>query len=450
MKKNSHASNRRAFIKKAGLAAAGISVAPYILPSGRLFAPTGMRSSEHVVMVAFAGGVRQQESVLQRYLDDSQGEPYPGNIMYNLFDGAPPENKIVFGTGTGGLNPIPSILSETIESQGTIFREVSALSAGHFGGLNSLVQGSTVTTQGLKQRPINPTIFEYLRRHGGYSATDVWFVGNGIGNSTPLLNHSAHADYGAAYAGNFFAPTVTFGSSGNQFMADAKIYHPENELTPMYKLKTFLDLQFQSLTTAGGGLGNTEDEKQNIKAFMKAMYAKVSDGTLDLPPVTDNGDLYTMGFAVEVLKWFKPAFMMVNLSAVDSCHSNFSNYLAALHRADHAVGHLWNSIQTGIPELSGQTSIICTPECGRNLQPNNILDQNEWLAFDHSDSNSLRAWTAMAGSGIPAGLSVGSEANPVGRVSDSMMTVADLLGVKPEVQAAGMIAPGTMSLLDQI
>ncbi|MDO7741882.1 MAG: hypothetical protein MUP94_09395, partial [Flavobacteriales bacterium] len=85
-----------------------------------------------------------------------------------------------------------------------------------------------------------------------------------------------------------------------------------------------------------------------------------------------------------------------------------------------------------------------------NLQPNNILDQNEWLAFDHSDSNSLRAWTAMAGSGIPAGLSVGSEANPVGRVSDSMMTVADLLGVKPEVQAAGMIAPGTMSLLDQI
>ncbi|HAW72503.1 MAG TPA: hypothetical protein DCX00_01630, partial [Flavobacteriales bacterium] len=159
MKKIFHASNRRAFIKKAGLAAAGISVAPYILPSGRLFAPTGMRSSEHVVMVAFAGGVRQQESVLQRYLDDSQGEPYPGNIMYNIFDGTPPENKIVFGTGTGGLNPIPSILSQTIESQGTIFREISALSAGHFGGLNSLVQGSTVTTQGLKQRPINPTIF---------------------------------------------------------------------------------------------------------------------------------------------------------------------------------------------------------------------------------------------------------------------------------------------------
>ena len=86
-------STRREFIKKSGLAAAGLSVAPYILPSGRLFAPTGNRSSEHVVMVAFAGGVRQQESVLKRYLDDSQGEPYPGNIMYNMFSGDAPETK---------------------------------------------------------------------------------------------------------------------------------------------------------------------------------------------------------------------------------------------------------------------------------------------------------------------------------------------------------------------
>lgn len=450
MKKITPPVNRRMFLKKAGLAAAGLTTAPYILPSGRLFAPTGMRSSEHVVMVAFAGGVRQQESVLKRYVDDSQGEPYPGNIMYNIFNGAPPEAKIVYGTGTGGINPIPSIISEPLEQQGTVFREVTALSAGHFGGLNSLVQGSTVTTQGLKQRPINPTIFEYLRRHGGYAATDVWFVGNGIGNSTPLLNHSAHPNYGASYAGNFFAPTVTFGSRGQEYLSDAKIYHPENELAPMYRLKTFLDLQFNALTTEGSGLGNTPDEKQNIKAFMSAMYDKVDAGTLDLPPVTDNGDLYTMGFAVEVLKWFKPAFMMVNLSAVDACHSNFSNYLGALHRADHAVGHLWNTIQTDIPEMAGQTSILCTPECGRNLEPNNILDQNDWYAYDHSDGNALRAWTVMAGPGIPSGLSVGSESNPVGLVSDTMMTAADLLGIKPEVQSAGMTAPGTASLLDQI
>ncbi|MFT6320337.1 MAG: hypothetical protein ACJAT4_001260 [Granulosicoccus sp.] len=32
---------RRNFIKKAGLAAAGITGVPYILPTGRLFAATG-------------------------------------------------------------------------------------------------------------------------------------------------------------------------------------------------------------------------------------------------------------------------------------------------------------------------------------------------------------------------------------------------------------------------
>ena len=58
---------------------------------------------------------------------------------------------------------------------------------------------------------------------------------------------------------------------------------------------------------------------------------------------------------------------MVNLEGCGfACHSNFSTYLGALHRADHAVGHLWNHIQS-IPEMAGNTTLILTPECGRNL-----------------------------------------------------------------------------------
>ena len=65
---------RRSFIKSSSLVSAAISV-PLILPSGRLFAASGARMADHVVFVAFAGGVRQQESILQRYLDDSQDYP---------------------------------------------------------------------------------------------------------------------------------------------------------------------------------------------------------------------------------------------------------------------------------------------------------------------------------------------------------------------------------------
>ena len=442
---------RRSFIKKTGAAAAGSIVAPYILPSGRLFAPTGRQMSEHVVVVMFAGGVRWQEAIGQRYLDDAQeDEPYPGNIMYNMLTGAPPEQKIVYGTGQGGQTPIPSLLNTSLQEQGTLFADVAALSAGHFGGLNSIVQGSTVVTQGLKQRPVNPTIFEYLRRHGGYNATDVWFVGDGIGNSVPLLNYSAHGDYGAKYGANFFAPRITFGDMCAQYLADAKIYHPENELAPMYQLKYFLDNNFENYSDGLLGLGNSEDEKQQIKAFMELMYEKTANDSLALPPVSDNGDLITAGYACEVLQYFKPACLFVNFNSVDGCHSNFSGYLGSLHRADHAVGHIWNFIQNEIPEMAGNTTIICTPECGRNDEPNNILDENFWRAYDHSDQNSLRVFTSMAGPTVPTNTIVGGENNQIGQVTDTMMTVADLLGVLPEVQSAGLTAGGTQSLFNYL
>ncbi len=442
---------RREFILKSTATAAGALIAPYILPSGRLFAPTGRQLSGHVVLVMFAGGVRQQESVLKQYLEGSQpGEPYAGNIMINMLPGAQPTQKIVYGTGAGGITPIPQILGTTLHEQGTLFQEVQALSAGHYGGLNSLLQGSTVTTQGLKQKPVNPTIFEYLRRHAGFQATDTWFIGNTIANSTALLNYSIHENYGASYGANFFAPLVTFGPKGQEFLGDAKIYHPENELEPMYQLKYFLDNTFEQY---GGGLesiGNTEFEKQNIKEFMELMFEKTLNGTVAMPPVTDNGDLSTVGYTCEVMKYFKPKLTVVNLSAVDTCHSNFTGYLASLHRADHAVGHLWNYIQNEIPEMANNTTIICTPECGRNGNPNAILDVNEWRSFDHSDANALRVFTLMAGPSVPQNLTIGSENNPIGFASDSMLTVADILGVKDDVLNAGMLAPGTMSLFDRI
>lgn len=443
--------DRRKFLKQTGMGAAGSLVAPYLLPSGRLFAPTGRRMNDHVVVVMFAGGVRHQESIGMRYLDDAQeNEPYPGNIMYNILNGEAPELKIVYGTGQGGAFPIPSLLDQTIQSQGTLFQEVRALSAGHFGGLNSIVQGSTVATQGLKKRPAYPTIFEYLRRFGGYQATDTWLIGNSIANSIPLLNYSAFPDFGAPYGANFFAPIVTFSQECADFIGDAKVYHPENELDPMYRLKYFLDNNFENYSDGLLALGNTEEEKQEIKSFMELMFDKVANNTIAFPPVNDTGDTLAVGFTCEVLQYFKPACLFVNLGDVDSCHSNFTSYVRAMHRADHAVGHLWNFIQNEIPEMAGNTTMLVVPECGRNDEPNNVLDENDWRAYDHSDENSKRVFTSMVGPNVPSNLVIGSETNPVGQVTDTMLTVGDILGVRPEIEAAGHLAAGTSSLFDLI
>jgi hypothetical protein len=441
--------NRRDFIKKSGLAVAGATLAPTLLPSGRLFASTGNRSGEHVVLVMFAGGVRHQESAGKRYLADAQpGETAEGNLLYNMLSGAPPTSQILYGTGDGSV-AIPPILTSSLQAQGTLFNEVRAFNTGHYGALNSILQGADPVGQGLRIRPVAPTIFEYLRRHGGYAASDVWFVGNSVGGSIPLLNYSSHPDYGIRYGANFFAPTITFHPNSQTYIGDMKTYHPESEWSPMLRLKSFLDSNFSMNEQQLDALGNTTEEKENIKLFMKEMNERTNMGTIDLPPATDSGDTFTMGYAVEVLKWFKPAFLCVNLSDVDACHNNFTSYIKAMHRADHAVGHLWNTIQS-IPEMAGNTTLICIPECGRNDEPNAIVDSNGFVSFDHSDDNSKRIFALLAGPTLPANLTLGSEGTAIGQVSDAMMTVADLLGVKEAVQQAGYIDPSAQSFFDLI
>ena len=65
---------RRKFIKTASASAAGILGMPYILPTGRMYAQGNPRLANHVILVMFAGGVRQQDAVLKQYLDGSQNE----------------------------------------------------------------------------------------------------------------------------------------------------------------------------------------------------------------------------------------------------------------------------------------------------------------------------------------------------------------------------------------
>lgn len=446
---------RKEFIKKVGLTAAGTISMPYILPSGRLFARTNADLADHVVYVLFAGGVRQQESVLKQYLDGSQDVNIPGNIMYNFFEGAPPDRKIVYGNtpsgGQPGSAPIPKLLNNTFEKQGLVFPEVEAVNGGHYGGLTSLITGNRATAQGLKVRPLNPTIFEYLRRHRGFNATDTWFVGSGISNSVPLLNSSNKTGYGTKYGGNFFAPGITFGSDGKKVLSDARSYHPQEELDPIKKMRQFLNNTFKVQNGEIDGIKNTEEEKQNIKNFVKDIFTKQASGNIDRPPGAGGGDLNTIAYAAQVMKWFKPKITVLNLTNVDGCHSNFTGYLRALHRADHGVAWLWDYIQNNIPEMAGKTVMINTPECGRNLNPNPIQDENDWFAFDHSgDANTRRIWTTMVGPNVPQNLKVGGEGNRKGLSTDNVLTIAEIFGIKDQVQASGFIDGNARSLFDRI
>src|ERR1043165_3062102 len=108
--------NRRRFIRNTALTAAGVFGVPYILPTGRLFAATGSRLVNHVVLVVFGGGIRNQESIDQQYLVNQSAGP-AGNVMYNMLSGTPPSYGLVYDPWT------PAVTSP-LATKGTLFKHM--------------------------------------------------------------------------------------------------------------------------------------------------------------------------------------------------------------------------------------------------------------------------------------------------------------------------------------
>ena len=432
---------RRKFIKKTGWASAGIIAAPYILPTGRLFASTGTRLSDHVVFLLFGGGLRNQESVKQQYLnfDSSENQDYAGgsgNIMPNLFSGSEPGAPI--------YNKFTPILSTPLAAQGTLFPEVRYVSGptGHYNGHTVAMTGNyTNTGLNLNINPDMPTIFEYYRKHTdpAKSAINAWWISEGLG-PYPSLNYSKHSSYGAQYGANYLCPTTTFSQQGYDHFFNFETFHPN-----VGKITDFLNNNFGKAAADLAGIQNTEEDRESIKTFLKDMLDKSINSQQDIafPPTGGylSGDISTIGYACEVLKKFKPELTVINMFDIDVCHNDFSGYISNIHMADFAVGHLWDVIQ-GISGME-DTIMIVMPEHGRNIGSNTVYDDNGIRAYDHtSGDNAREVFTIVAGpsSVVNQGTEVGDASNPVGECIDIVPTIATILGVYDDIPAG--LLPG--------
>ena len=419
---------RRNFLKHTAALAAGTVAAPFILPSGRLFAKTGSRKVGHVVFCLFAGGIRNIESVHQA----------EGNLMPAMFEGT--------ASTMPGLDPLPnSPWSRALVKEGTLFPELRYKEGptGHFNGHTVAVTGRyTDTGLNLRQNPQHPTIFEYYLKHNSPSQTakNAWWISNSLG-PYPALNYSQDAAYGAAYGANHIAPTALFDNNVYPAISTPKQFqfHEEERVG---NIRNFLNQNFgKQALDQGFGISNTPADTKLIQDFIQSLVDKSNSGGFNDPLGVSNryanNDLYTILFAEEVIKEFKPELLTVNMTDVDICHQNFTQYCNNLSKADYAVAHLWNTIQN-TPGMADDTLLVIVPEHGRNLQPNTIQDVYGRFALDHiGDATSREIFSLILG---PDGLVkknhvAGTPALPVGESIDIVPTIAYALGFDADIPA---------------
>ena len=416
---------RRSFIKKVGLTAGASLVAPYILPSGRLFAATGARKANHVVVCLFAGGVRGLES--HNY---SNGEY--GNLMPYTFNGNPSN---IEGVNIGNVLGTPS--GQTLQQQGTLFKDFKLKfgPTGHYNGHATVLTGVYANGNvNINSNPSNPTLFELYRKHNSpsMSALNAWWVSNSLG-PYPQLNYSSYPGYGAQYGANHIQPLNFLDAGYNSlYTSNDPLSESNQELkNKINTIKGFCDDNFSKDFSTNTGVINTPQEKELLNQFIRENFESVANGQLYDPwSLGDvyNGDMYTMYFAEEIIKEYQPELLVVNMQNVDTAHNNTTDYLNNLKRADYSLNHLWQTIQN-TPGMEN-TILIALPEHGRNAQGNGISDQYGREGTDHTGDEMSRDIFCMmlshqADTPVASNLVLNSSG---GESIDIVPTIANILG----------------------
>ncbi|GIV34476.1 MAG: hypothetical protein KatS3mg031_2011 [Chitinophagales bacterium] len=373
---------RRTFISQVGKAAAAVSL-PFLLPSGRLFAATGSRIANHVVLCLFSGGVRNIESM---HMEE-------GNLMPNTIAGDAPISADI----APGMTPLPRVVQTPLQRFGTLFREFRFMQGptAHVSGhLTTLTGTYFVNGHNPKKRSPYPTIFEYYRKHNEpqKSAINAWWIAE-RNDPFNICNYSEHEKYGPAYGANYFHPYALLGRDNRSILGGETL----TSLLTNDKINNLRFLVNAQFRLAGNfiypAFGNTPEDILRIDAFIKKCAAESAQGLYDDPygigKEAMNEDLYNIYFAQKVLTEFKPELLIVNMMAIDRGHTDFTLYCNNIRKGDYALARLWQTIQED-ETLRDDTILIAVPEHGRNLKPNTLKDKYGRYALDHTSDKTSR------------------------------------------------------------
>jgi hypothetical protein len=422
--------NRRSFIHKTALATTGVFAAPYILPSGRLFARTGTQIAEHVVFCLFSGGVRRLESI------DMEG----GNLMPNMLNGA------LTTKFDSILSKKPELYQKQtatcMENEGTLFKNFKSAHISHFNADVAALTGVNPTSSIDYQKHIRyPTIFEYFRKHSGASADEAWWVST---QADPYLtlNYSEDTNYGKQYGANVLQRSLF----DNQTLINPceinKAIYDSNKIpkNAEAELATFFAKNFDKKILLDS-IENNEIDSTKFDLFFKSMYSKFDAPQTQLwgLEMYDNAsgknkdrrlDMFNVALAEEVIKTFKPKLLVVDMNRVDVGHTNYTKYCANLNYADYALNHLWQTIQAD-PTMKNNTVLIVAPEHGRdeNKYNDGLLDDFGYAPLQHEDKSPSSMTRDVFCMMVGKGIKMNNKPTAQRYTIDIAPTIAEILGL---------------------
>ena len=368
---------RRGFLKGSGVVVASL---PFL--SSPAFAKKKYKT-KHVILVAFAGGVRSRETI---------GEP----------------------------QNIPNLMR--IAEQGVICPNVNVMNNGHFGATMSIFTGN-YEYRGIREneRGDNPTVFEYCRKDLDLASNTVWLSTTGGAQQRNLV-YSGHKDYGEKYGANLIDSDGVLSPEFRKVIATfGKPSIPgKTEEEAVKRLR-------ESMEKAPKTAGMTNDPATADR--LQRYILDELQGRTSRITGPGAGDARALSVAVSMLRLFRPRLMGVVLQNADIAHGSYNAYVNVIKRADEQLGRLWDSIQDD-PELRDSTTIMVLPEFGRDRN----LNQRNGL--DHGDNTPELRKVAMIGAGpdFKTGRTVSKNFKSI----DICPTACALLGAKSE-HASGRV-----------
>ena len=377
---------RRALLRSAAVAGAGIAVGGALGRASDAFAaPAEAKEPKYktkrVIVVAFAGGVRQRDVV------------------------GMPQN-------------VPNLMR--IAKKGAVLTSVKAANLGHYGAALAIFTGCP-EAQGIREnaRGTSPTLFEYLRKHANLPAHEVW-LSTTAGAQTVNFTYGTNPQYGAKYGANLISTDGLFNAEFRDLIGSfGQVSVPSgDEAARVEKLAKSLD---PGWLEGAKGDDFANDPSANLRIQRYILEELRGDTSAITGPGA--GDAKSIRVARNLLRLFRPKVIGIVLQNADVAHGSYNSYLEVIRRNDAEVGLLWDAVQADA-ELRDTTSIFVLPEFGRDA----ALNQRNGL--DHGDGSEdlYKVFCIAAGPDF-------KQDKVIQKVTDSFdicPTIAELFGAKAE------------------